>query len=543
MPRSAGSGSSRNRSAGRWPSNPAATAWGVDQLEVFAVFPDGELWDRYWDGRSWHPWESLGGELERRPARVLLRGRRPPRRLGARPRRPDLAPLVGRHALGRMGAARPMSGRSGSARCAGTSTPTGRRCSRPGGGPSGSASTRSGRGTTSTRSSAARPGRCSRAGSMTAAWAQATERIRIGLMVGANTFREPALDREDGDDARPHQQRPGDARHRRARGSRRSTRRSASSSGRRPPERLRWLGRGAAGHPRDAPRRASRRRRGTATTPARRPERPAAGPGASAALIGGGGEQVTLKLVARYADANNVGGGIASVRRKEEVLLRHCEAVGRDPVEIERTSGLGASLIRDRAGEAGAASGRSSPRTAARSRGRTSPSGRPRTSPRASRRYLELGYHHLIAGVPEPVRRGIDDAARDRGPAAPGALAQLIADPRAERARRPRRSSSRGLLLLPRAVAARLGPVAAASPCRTSAAARSGTVVEDPAAGVVGADPEPLGRGRRRSRGRSGSAIRARASSIASPTWLWPDRDAVGRRDELDRARGTGAPG
>ena len=26
-----------------------------------------------------------------------------------------------------------------------------------------------------------------------AAWAQATERIRIGLMVGANTFREPAL--------------------------------------------------------------------------------------------------------------------------------------------------------------------------------------------------------------------------------------------------------------------------------------------------------------------------------------------------------------
>ena len=33
-------------------SNPAATAWAVDQLEVFAVFPDGELWDRYWDGRA-----------------------------------------------------------------------------------------------------------------------------------------------------------------------------------------------------------------------------------------------------------------------------------------------------------------------------------------------------------------------------------------------------------------------------------------------------------------------------------------------------------
>jgi alkanesulfonate monooxygenase SsuD/methylene tetrahydromethanopterin reductase-like flavin-dependent oxidoreductase (luciferase family) len=48
-------------------------------------------------------------------------------------------------------------------------------------------------------------------------------------------------------------------------------------------------------------------------------------------LIGGGGEQVTLKLVARYADANNVGGGIESVRRKEAILLRHCETVGRDP--------------------------------------------------------------------------------------------------------------------------------------------------------------------------------------------------------------------
>ncbi|HEY7968452.1 MAG TPA: hypothetical protein VID95_00570, partial [Candidatus Limnocylindrales bacterium] len=39
-------------------------AWAVDQLEVFAVFPDGELWDRYWDGMSWHPWETLGGELD-----------------------------------------------------------------------------------------------------------------------------------------------------------------------------------------------------------------------------------------------------------------------------------------------------------------------------------------------------------------------------------------------------------------------------------------------------------------------------------------------
>ncbi len=33
-------------------------------MEVFAVMADGELWDRYWDGAAWHPWESLGGELD-----------------------------------------------------------------------------------------------------------------------------------------------------------------------------------------------------------------------------------------------------------------------------------------------------------------------------------------------------------------------------------------------------------------------------------------------------------------------------------------------
>jgi hypothetical protein len=45
-------------------STPTAVAWAEDQAEVFAVFPDGALWNRYWDGSAWHPWESLGGELD-----------------------------------------------------------------------------------------------------------------------------------------------------------------------------------------------------------------------------------------------------------------------------------------------------------------------------------------------------------------------------------------------------------------------------------------------------------------------------------------------
>ena len=38
---------------------PAATAWAVDQLQVFAVFPDGQLWNRFWNGARWVDWERL----------------------------------------------------------------------------------------------------------------------------------------------------------------------------------------------------------------------------------------------------------------------------------------------------------------------------------------------------------------------------------------------------------------------------------------------------------------------------------------------------
>ena len=55
--------------------------------------------------------------------------------------------------------------------------------------------------------------------------------------------------------------------------------------------------------------------------------------------IGGGGEQVTLKLVARYGDACNVGRGDAAViRQKLDVLQRHCETVGRDYGDIVRST-------------------------------------------------------------------------------------------------------------------------------------------------------------------------------------------------------------
>jgi F420-dependent oxidoreductase-like protein len=67
-------------------------------------------------------------------------------------------------------------------------------------------------------------------------------------------------------------------------------------------------------------------------------------------LVAGGGERKTLRLVARYADACNLVGPVEQVRHKLDVLERHCEAVGRDPAEIERTVLAGGPMLADRDG-------------------------------------------------------------------------------------------------------------------------------------------------------------------------------------------------
>jgi F420-dependent oxidoreductase-like protein len=64
-------------------------------------------------------------------------------------------------------------------------------------------------------------------------------------------------------------------------------------------------------------------------------------------MIGGGGERKTLRIVAQYADATNVFGGPTAIHHKYEVLRQHCEEVGRDPNEIERSTLQGVNLARD----------------------------------------------------------------------------------------------------------------------------------------------------------------------------------------------------
>jgi alkanesulfonate monooxygenase SsuD/methylene tetrahydromethanopterin reductase-like flavin-dependent oxidoreductase (luciferase family) len=66
-------------------------------------------------------------------------------------------------------------------------------------------------------------------------------------------------------------------------------------------------------------------------------------------MIAGGGEQLTLRAVARLGDACNVGGSPDAVKHKFDVLRRHCETQQRSYDAIERTCIVSLLLARDAA--------------------------------------------------------------------------------------------------------------------------------------------------------------------------------------------------
>lgn len=68
-------------------------------------------------------------------------------------------------------------------------------------------------------------------------------------------------------------------------------------------------------------------------------------------MIGGGGEKKTLRTVAKLADYWNVGAAPDALARKNAILAEHCAAVGRDPSSIVRTSNSWI-VIRDSVAEA-----------------------------------------------------------------------------------------------------------------------------------------------------------------------------------------------
>jgi alkanesulfonate monooxygenase SsuD/methylene tetrahydromethanopterin reductase-like flavin-dependent oxidoreductase (luciferase family) len=117
-------------------------------------------------------------------------------------------------------------------------------------------------------------------------------------------------------------------------------------------------------------------------------------------LIGGDGEKKTLHTVAKYADAWNTGGDVEFVRHKDAVLRRWCEEVGRDQAEIERTLGLGLVVIRD--DMAAARRAEAVIRQHHPGYDETGRLGSAEQIAESLRPYVELGFRHIFFDSPAP---------------------------------------------------------------------------------------------------------------------------------------------
>jgi alkanesulfonate monooxygenase SsuD/methylene tetrahydromethanopterin reductase-like flavin-dependent oxidoreductase (luciferase family) len=122
-------------------------------------------------------------------------------------------------------------------------------------------------------------------------------------------------------------------------------------------------------------------------------------------MIGGGGEKKTLRTVARYADLWNGMGPVDTMRHKVEVLRQHCADVGRDPSQIEMTLGIKAT-IRDSEAEAVRVSQKALEHNrtpASRVEGdSTFWNGTPEQLAERLAPYVELGFRTVISEQPAP---------------------------------------------------------------------------------------------------------------------------------------------
>ena len=235
-----------------------------------------------------------------------------------------------------------------------------------------------------------------------AAWAQATRRVRLGLVATANTFREPTLL------------------------AKMVTTLDHISTGRAflgigagwfepehtgygfrlgagPAERLRWLGEALpllrsmlAG---ESARAAAGRYR-----PADAHNDPRPVQQRVPIMVAGDGERVTLRLVAQYADACNLGfhHGVDVLRHKDQILRHHCADVGRDEGEIARTTEIRVVIIRDTRREADRVYAEMRKLNGNAPIWPEQPVGTPDDVFEKLEPVVTLGFRHLICGFPYP---------------------------------------------------------------------------------------------------------------------------------------------
>jgi len=170
-----------------------------------------------------------------------------------------------------------------------------------------------------------------------AAWAMVTRKVRLGLMVGANTFRNPGLVAK----MTTNLDRMSDGRAILGLGGawfELEHQAYGLDFGRSVGERLDWMDEAVAAL-RDlvAGDEVSSSGEGHYRFDRLRIDPPAA-QARLPIMIGGGGEKKTLRTVAKYADMWNESGSVELLRHKDDVLRAHCGAVGRDSAEIERTT-------------------------------------------------------------------------------------------------------------------------------------------------------------------------------------------------------------
>jgi alkanesulfonate monooxygenase SsuD/methylene tetrahydromethanopterin reductase-like flavin-dependent oxidoreductase (luciferase family) len=235
------------------------------------------------------------------------------------------------------------------------------------------------------------------------AWAALTSRARLGLLVGANTFRNPGLtaklaatlDHISGGRAvlgigaawfeREHVA-------------------FGLDFGASPGQRLDWLDESVA-----LIRRLLDGERVTQSGPRYRLEDALSVPMPLQAhlpiVIGGSGRRKTLRIVARHADGWNTNGTLSAVRDDLTALEAHCAEVGRDPTAIERSVSFPV-IIRDSVDAAEARLDEQRARNQTAELEEVPPlCGPPELIADGLRPYVELGFRTIVVRLPAPFDR------------------------------------------------------------------------------------------------------------------------------------------